>query len=210
MGNYFITGTGTEVGKTVVVSDLCSHLVQEKRSVFALKPLVSGWCDDDNDVVRILKALSLPITQSNIELISFARLKLPLAPNLAAEKEGVMIEFDDVVDFCSTSLQNKCEFCFVEGAGGVMSPLTNNTTYKDLIEVLNIPVILVTTIYLGVISHVLTALEALRDSRIECVVMNTYNIQDGLNPIEIKREIERFTDVRVVIYGAEAILSKLL
>ncbi|MBQ4875348.1 MAG: dethiobiotin synthase [Rickettsiaceae bacterium H1] len=203
-------GSGTDIGKTYVLTSICKELVRKKKKVMALKPIISGWMNNhNNDVVRILYSLSLPITQKNIDLISFKRLNPPLAPNMAAKKEGIRINFDDIVNFCARHV-NKYNYLFIEGAGGVMCPITDSTTYTDLIKKLEIPVIFIAPIYLGTISHILTALEALRNCRIKAVILNPYNSKDNLDENELKECIQNFTKAPVIIYNQEKVLVEIL
>ncbi len=199
MANYFITGSGTDVGKTHILTAICQYIKKKGESVMALKPLVSGWTDEDNDVVRILHSLLLPATKANIELISLKRLKLALAPNMAANKEGIDLRFHDIIDFCNQYI-NKYNYLFIEGVGGVMSPLTNDATCKDLIEALNISVFFVAGVYLGSISHVLTGLESLRKCKVEAIILNEYSNEDDIDVKDLKECMQNFTNIPVLQY----------
>lgn len=167
MPAYFITGTGTGIGKTFVTTALCQQLKEQKKHVFAIKPIITGWTNDPetNDTLLIADCLSLTPSRKQVKAISPWQFKEPLAANLAAKKEGRQIVFEDVIDFCQASmlkhLQSGDHYILIEGAGGIMSPITDDKTYLDLMKALNIPVILVCGSYLGSISHTLTAVETL-------------------------------------------------
>lgn len=175
MTHYFITATGTGIGKTFFTCHLIQQWRKEGKRVTAVKPVISEFDfarPETSDTGLIAQALGLPLTASTIESISPWRFAAPLSPDMAARQEKRRVDFDDVVNFCRRGREANCHV--IEGAGGVMSPLTETHTNLDLMQALNIPVILVTGSYLGTISHTLTALEAL-DSRsvtVQSIVMN--------------------------------------
>lgn len=200
MANYFITGSGTDIGKTYILTAMCKYLVSKRKTVIALKPLISGWDDKANDIVRILHSLSLPVTEDSINLISLHRFHAPIAPNMAAAQEGIKLEFDDIYKFCIRD-KNKYDYLFIEGAGGVMSPLTDHDTYRDLITRLKMPVIFIASIYLGAISHVLSALETLKESVVVAIIINDHRVQDHLSIREVIKCLQCFTDIPVIPYS---------
>ncbi len=159
---FFITSSGTGTGKTLVTAALAHQLRAAGKRVSALKPVVSGYADDDadNDTARILRSLGQAVTQGAVEAISPWRFTAPLAPNVAARRENREISFADLAEFCS--MPRTSEFMLIEGAGGVMAPLTDQHTMLDWASVLACPVILVVGTYLGAISHALTAASVLR------------------------------------------------
>lgn len=167
MPAYFVTGTGTGIGKTFVTTALCQQLKEQRKHVFAIKPVITGWTDNiaTNDTLLILESLSLTPTKENIKAVSPWQFTAPLAANLAAKKEGRAIIYEDVLNFCQASLhrhiRNTDDYLLIEGAGGIMSPLTDDKTFLDLMIDLNVPVILVCGSYLGSISHTLTAVKVL-------------------------------------------------
>jgi dethiobiotin synthetase len=160
----FITGTGTDVGKTFVAASLIGHLRQMGRSVDAIKPVVSGFDPDQpaaSDPGILLQALGFPATLQNIECISPWRFRAAISPDLAARREGRHIDVDEVVTFCKSAIEHRREILLVEGVGGIMVPLDEQRTILDVMMALQLPLILVVGSYLGTISHTLTALDAL-------------------------------------------------
>ena len=101
-----------------------------------------------------------------------------------------VIKYDDVLDFCQPD--KKCEFQFIEGAGGLMSPITQDQTNLDLIQDLNIPVILISGNYLGAISHLQTAIECLNyyNIPIEKIILNE-SIFPAIGLTELKEMINQ-------------------
>jgi dethiobiotin synthetase len=160
----FITGTGTDVGKTYVAASLIRHLRRMGRTVDALKPVVSGFdpaLPATSDPGILLKALGLSITPPDIERIAPWRFRAALSPDLAAQQEGKTIDVDAVIAFCRTAIDQRRDILLIEGAGGIMVPLDAHRTVLDLMMALQLPLILVAGSYLGTISHTLTALDAL-------------------------------------------------
>src|SRR5262249_41466189 len=162
----FITGVGTGVGKTLVTTILCHQLRDLGRSVSALKPVVSGFVDDDpqSDPALILRSLGISPTKATIASVSPWRFAAPIAPHLAARREGRSVTLEEVARFCSEPASSPASTRLIEGAGGVMSPICEDATCIDLIARLAVPVVLVTGTYLGALSHTLTALTALKGS----------------------------------------------
>lgn len=166
MPALFITGTGTGVGKTFVACALIRALRERGRVVDAFKPVVSGfdpadWADSDPG--QLLRALGRTPDAAALEAMSPWRYAAPLSPDMAAAREGRMIDFDAVAALCRRRLAEAGErVLLIEGVGGVMSPVSRAATNLDLIIALDIPVVMIAGRYLGTISHTLTAIAALR------------------------------------------------
>ncbi|MFY9770165.1 MAG: dethiobiotin synthase [Xanthobacteraceae bacterium] len=164
MTAIFITGTGTEVGKTFVAASLIRHLRQMGRSVEAIKPVVSGFDPDQaagSDPGILLQALGYPATPPNIERISPWCFRAAMSPDAAARQEDRRIDVAEVVAFCQSAIKQRQEILLIEGVGGIMVPLDEQRTILDVMMALQLPLILVAGSYLGTISHTLTALDAL-------------------------------------------------
>jgi dethiobiotin synthetase len=164
MSAVFITATGTDIGKTFVTAGLIRHIRGSGGLVEAVKPVVSGFDPDawqESDPAVLLAALGRPAALAEVERISPWRFKAPLSPDMASRREGRMIVFRDVVEFCRKAMADHRGTCLIEGVGGIMVPLDDRRTVLDLMSVLRIPVILVTGSYVGTISHTLTALEVM-------------------------------------------------
>ncbi|KQT45332.1 ATP-dependent dethiobiotin synthetase BioD [Methylobacterium sp. Leaf456] len=166
----FIAGAGTEIGKTYVTAALVRHLRAEGRGVRALKPLASGVppLDDptfpESDTGRLLAAQGFASTPDAVAACSPWRFAAPLAPDLAAAREGRSLALDDLVGWCRARVREADgdETVLIEGVGGLMSPVTEAATGLDWLKALNLPALLVSGSYLGAISHALTAIETLR------------------------------------------------
>jgi len=201
---YFITAIGTDIGKTYFTTNLCQTLLNNNQKANIIKPVISGFeSDNDNDTLLILESLGLEKNINNINKVSPFRLKFPLSPNIAAKREGVKFEFNKIIDFCLENIaraRKKDEFLFIEGAGGVMTPITNNKTFLDLMKELSIPVILVINNYLGSISHSLTAIKSLEQYNIdlEYIILNFRSDNSSAKPSEILESLNNFTNHQII------------
>lgn len=156
-----VTGTGTEIGKTVVASGLARALADRGIRVRALKPVESGVDELDRheeDGVRLARA-----ARQDEPSEARVRLGAPLAPPEAARREGIELEIDAWCRWID-DVSAGDDVTVVEGAGGVLSPLTWEDTACDLARRLDAPALLVAPDRLGVLTHTLTALEALESA----------------------------------------------
>jgi dethiobiotin synthetase len=177
MSVVFITGSGTDIGKTFVTAGLIRHIRGSGGAIAAVKPIVSGFDPDawqESDPAVLLAALGRATTMAEVERISPWRFKAPLSPHIASRREGCTIEFRDVVEFCRKTAAAERGLLLIEGIGGIMVPLDDRRTVLDLMSVLRVPIILVAGSYVGTISHTLTALEVMarRNLDIAAVVIS--------------------------------------
>lgn len=162
---YFVTSTGTGVGKTYVATALIRQARARHMSVAATKPVISGFDKREieaSDTGAILAALGEAPTPEAVDRISPWRFVAPLAPSMAARAEGKVMDCDVLFAHGRAALQAKADLVLIEGVGGVMAPLDERRTVLDWIVALKAPVLLVVGDYLGTISHTLTAVEVLR------------------------------------------------
>jgi dethiobiotin synthetase len=156
----FITGTGTDVGKTFVAAGLIRYFRGLGQPVAALKPLVSGFdpaAPSGSDPAILLDALGREVKPEEFQRIAPWRFRAPLSPDMAARAEKRAIDFDEVVDFCRAAIAGSDGVLLIEGIGGIMVPLDGRHTVLDLMSLLNVPLIVVAGSYLGTLSHVLSA-----------------------------------------------------
>ena len=192
---YLILGIGTDVGKTFFVESLCKNI----SNSHAIKPVASGAldCDLNSDPAKILSALGLEVSQKNLDQICPWRFKDPVSPHFAGD-----VDYEQLKQFCLDNINKAKEqkrHLFIEAAGGVMSPITNEKTFLDLACDLEIATLLVSESYLGAISHTLTAIEILKKNNIflEKVILNEKNS----SPSEIEKiakTISAFSQSQVV------------
>jgi len=161
----FVTATGTDIGKTYITAALIRHLRAAGRTVEALKPVVSGFDPEkaaESDPGVLLATLGRPVTMDEIAKISPWRYRAPLSPDMAARAEGTAVDFTELAQFSLRAILTRRDVLFIEGAGGVMTPIDDAHTGLDWMLALRLPLILVAGSYLGAISHALTALDTLR------------------------------------------------
>jgi len=160
----FITATGPDVGRTLVVASLIRHFRQSGRAVDAIKPIVSGYDPAQaaaSETGMLVSALGLPFTPESIDRISPWRFRAALSPDLAARQEGRSIDVDGVVAYCQSAIDRRRDILLIDGIGGIMAPLDETRTILDVMMAVRLPLILVTGSYPGTISHTLTALDSL-------------------------------------------------
>jgi dethiobiotin synthetase len=167
MAAYFVTSTGTGIGKTLTTALLLRQLAAAGRPARAIKPVLSGFDPQsaaESDAGILLAAMGKRATQDSIAAISPWRFAAPLSVDMAAAREGRSVDFNALIAWCRA--QERGDQLLIEGAGGVMAPIDDSHVMRDWIAALDIPALLVTGSYLGTISHTLTALVALREKRI--------------------------------------------
>lgn len=165
MRRYFITGTGTDIGKTWLAAALCRPWTAAGVAVEALKPVMSGYDPgnpQESDAGALLAALGRPVTEQELARIAPWRFGAALSPDMAAAREGRAIDFGQLVAFCRQP-RGDLDVLLIEGVGGCMVPLDDMRTVRDWIKALDMPAVLVGGSYLGSLSHTLTALASLRE-----------------------------------------------
>ena len=160
---FFITGTDTGVGKTLVSCALLHHLRGRYARVVGMKPVAAGTSafpegPDNEDAVALRAASTLAVSRA---LDNPYCLPLPLSPHLAARAAGQAISIDVLADRYQ-QLAALADAVVVEGAGGFHVPLNDTQTGADLAERLALPVVLVVGLRLGCLNHALLTAEAVR------------------------------------------------
>lgn len=177
--SYFITGTDTDVGKTIVSAWLMLH----SPKALYWKPIQAGQCDRDiNRVQNLTKLPQARFVPSLYDLVE------PLSPHESARRENIEIEWDKL------QIPTSHSPLIVEGAGGLLVPLNRHYFLVDLIKKLQIPVILVARSGLGTINHTLMSLEIIRNRNIPIagVILN-----GSLSPHN-KQAIEEYGQVKIL------------
>jgi dethiobiotin synthetase len=186
----FVTGSGTDIGKTYVTAGLIRALRHAGRPVAALKPVASGFDpaqSAESDAAVLLEALAGRYT---IEQISPWRFRAPLSPDMAAAREGRRIDFDALLAFCRN--WPDAGTLLVEGVGGVMVPLDEEHTVLDWIAALGWPVLVVVGTYLGAISHALTTVEVIRRRGLAPLALVVNESEGGVDANETISTLSRF------------------
>lgn len=156
----FITGTDTGIGKTVVACGLAAGWRESGYRVGVMKPAESGCVEKGGelfpeDAVKLKQASACDLP---LDTICPYRFREPLAPSVAAEREGRRIDIDFLIETYN-QINSAHDITLVEGAGGLMVPLLPSYTYADFARVLKLPTLVVAPNRLGVINHLVLTLE---------------------------------------------------
>ncbi|AEI14284.1 Dethiobiotin synthetase [Flexistipes sinusarabici DSM 4947] len=159
-GGFFITGTGTDVGKTYV-----SAILLKYTEGLYFKPIQTGR----GDIAAVKEMTKLGENHFSNKFYHF---KEPVSPNIAAEMENRAIEIDKI----NLPHSRNHRFLIVEGAGGVYTPLSNKHFMLDLIQKLSLPVVIVAEDVLGTLNHTLLTYKTLveKGCEIAFIVLNKY------------------------------------
>jgi dethiobiotin synthetase len=179
----FVTGTDTGVGKTLVSAALIRRLVQIGCSVGVMKPVETGVQPDspaDSDAGRLMAAAE---TEDTLDLVCPYRLHAPLAPLAAARAEERSIDVTEILRRFER-LVDRYSCVIVEGAGGLLVPMGQDWSVRDLIVRLGIPVVLVGRAGLGGINHALLALESLERAKIAVMALLLNETRPTLSSVE--------------------------
>ncbi|MDR5907334.1 dethiobiotin synthase [Franzmannia qiaohouensis] len=164
MSAYFITGTDTDAGKTLIASGLLALARRHGLTTQGLKPVASG-CDVTADGLRNRDALDLqagchpPLGYHEVNPYAFAP---AIAPHLAAQRDAVSLTLAGLAQRLAPRLAEGRDLTLVEGAGGWRVPLNADEDLAGLAQLLNLPAILVVGVRLGAINHARLSLEAIR------------------------------------------------
>lgn len=157
--SYFVTGTDTGVGKTLISCALLHAFAAQGLRVVGMKPVAAG-CDDDghNDDAKKLRAASnILASYGQINPYCFPN---PVAPHIAARNSGVRIDLSRILT-SFRELASQADMVIVEGVGGFRVPLNEQQDSADLAQQMELPVILVVGMRLGCINHALLTAEAI-------------------------------------------------
>lgn len=160
---YFITGTDTGVGKTLVAAALLSAANDCGLRTLGLKPVAAGCTLSpqglrNSDAEELLRVASEKLSYQQVNPVALER---AIAPHLAASEAGLRLDAGRIVGMCRGAMMCPHDFCVVEGAGGWRVPLNSRETMASVAQALSLPVILVVGIRLGCINHALLSVEAI-------------------------------------------------
>ncbi len=161
MKSYFITGTDTGVGKTLITCALLHAMQTRGLKAVAMKPIAAGTeavhgMNEDVEAFMRLSGRRFPLRDINPYCFAEA-----IAPHIAAQHEGANVDLD-VIRAAYTRLQAASEVVLVEGAGGFLVPLSATRSMAELPVALGLDVVLVVGMRLGCLNHALLTAEALR------------------------------------------------
>ena len=195
---FFVTGTDTEVGQTLVSGALILKLREQGISAIGFKPVVAGTyqsakgetLNEDLETLRIASDLS----PRELSLCSYV-LNQPAAPHLVAMRQGLKLEMKVMIQALH-DIQNHADYVVVEGAGGLIIPLNAEEDLSSFAKKIDLPIILVVGMKLGCINHALLTYEAIkaRNLKIAGWVANTLSeemplLQENLQALQTRMKV---------------------
>jgi dethiobiotin synthetase len=200
---FFITGTGTDVGKTIIVAGMASICINYGLRTAVMKPIQTGAAEDPGDLRKINNLVS-GLEQLSEKLLSPYVFQLPSSPHLAAKTEKTTIEPELIKKSITEIYSQRPDVLLIEGAGGVLVPITENYTTLDLLRELQIPVIITALAGLGTINHTLMTVNSLKQAEVPIagIIINKMPINPGIVEKDNVRIIEKFakTPILGIIY----------
>lgn len=196
----FISGSGTEVGKTFIACQLIK-LLKPKRTVRVRKPIESA-CDNINGELLAKDAMLLSEACGNNEPLSVVcpfRFEACVSAEKASEDDGVNLTLSDLKNACAPPTDD--DFMLIEGAGGWYSPIAQQALNSDLAALLKLPVVLVVKDELGAVNQALLCIDALKKQNLQiaAIVLN----QIIPNNLANAKAIRNYTDVHIVVFSMD-------
>jgi dethiobiotin synthetase len=200
MRGVFVTGTDTEVGKTVLAAAITATAAGGGMTVAAFKPVVTGldepvtgWPRDHELLAQVANAGQAP------EDVSPFRYGPAVSPHLAQELAGEAVDAGRLVELAEAQAE-RADALVVEGVGGLLVPLTGDYLVRDFAGELSLPVVIAARPGLGTISHSLLTIEAARAValRIQAVVLTPWPADPSRMARSNMETIERFGEVPVI------------
>jgi dethiobiotin synthase len=205
VNNYFITATGTDVGKTIVTAGFLRYLRNSGVNAISMKPAQTGaeridgnWIAPDLEVHW--KAAGLSFTPEEQKVMAPYLYKPACSPHLAGRMANRYPDITHILD-CAGKLNDQYECVLVEGAGGIYAPITETETMLDLMKALGYPVFLVAHRGLGTINHTLLSIDAIRGAGLELmgVILNeTEDVEPDYIKLDNPSAIESFGNTRIL------------
>ncbi len=201
-GGFFITGTDTGVGKTLVGVALVRYLRLRGYQVCPLKPAETGCIERDGTLIPPDGQMLLEASEAEVsirDVVPF-RYREPVAPMVAAEHEGRPFSVTRFLTHYE-HLKERFEYIVMEGAGGVMVPLSGDLLTIDLIDMVGLPVVVVASNKLGVLNHTLLTVEVLKRRGIlicGVILNNPLREQNDLSRKSNRQSLERLLPVPVL------------
>lgn len=160
---FFVTGTDTGVGKTVISCALLEAARAKGLSTVAIKPIAAG-CEEtpeglrNEDALALMQHMSVPLSYQEVNPVALPE---PLSPHIAAARAGRRINIQQLAGLCRGTLMRRADFCLVEGAGGWRVPVSERELFSALPKALGMPVVLVVGLRLGCLNHAVLTAEAI-------------------------------------------------
>ncbi len=175
-----ISGIDTDIGKTVATGLMAKALQEQGHSVITQKMVQTGCTGIAEDIQQHRAIMGIDLLAEDVSGLTCPYVfSKPCSPHLAAELEKTEID-PDVISSATAQLNERFDHVLLEGAGGLLAPLTREMTFLDYVQKQDYPLIIVTSPKLGSINHTLSALELAkwRGITVKGIVYNCYEIDD--------------------------------
>lgn len=193
----FVTGTDTDVGKTVIVACLAASFKKTGKRVAVYKPVHCGDLLEGNiksPDLALVKELSDIQDQDLVNDFSFS---LAASPHLAAEHDETKVDIQTIKDRIK-SLQDSYDLVIIEGTGGLIVPLTRTYTILDLIKELSVPVVIVSRAGLGTINHTSLTINVLKSKNVPILGVILNYFKGGVIEDDNKKIISELNNVPII------------
>jgi len=194
--SYFVTGTDTDVGKTVIAVGLLDAARRAGLRSIGLKPVAAGRDGERDgvpynaDALALLDAATVTLDYAAVNPVLLER---PMAPHLAAAIEGVRIDARELAQHCRRAAARPVDIVVVEGAGGWLVPLNERESMADLVTELGMPVVLVVGMRLGCLNHALLTAADIRARGLvlagwvaNCIEPDMAGLQDNIDTLRAR------------------------
>lgn len=196
MKGIFVTGTDTNVGKTWVGTKLVKELSNKDIDLIVRKPIESGW-PENIELTDTWKLAYAAQQIDHLESICAYRFKAAISPDRAARIEGITLTLNDLIK-AALKKAKETDFLYIEGAGGLYSPLCSDGLNVDLIKQLNLPVLLVVENKLGCINQALLNIEAIQNHKLKLKALVLNEVQTlEKNEMNNLSDLENLIDIPI-------------
>ncbi len=198
---FFITGTGTGVGKTMLASAVTAYLSLRGTTV-PMKPVQTGAIREHGalrapDLDFVLRSAGLNLSAAEYSLASPYRFTTPCSPHLAARLARRPIRLSRIME-CARKLAARYEYIVAEGAGGILVPLASDRFMLDVICRFSLPALIVAPATLGTLNHSLLTFRLLKQARLPVAGICLWANKWGLVEKNNMKTIEAITHTRVI------------
>ena len=199
MKSYFITGTDTDVGKTVISAGLVRALTDIGFDVGVMKPFAAGeqqaqgFASEDAEILAKAAKTSDPESLINPQFFP-----LPASPYTAAKNLNQSVDLPKILKSYAELTKNH-DFLIVEGMGGIMTPILKDYSVVDMIKEMNLEAIIVTRTKIGTVNHTLMTTKICQQKGIPIkgIIINNFD-KEGYPANELKRDLENLTGIQVL------------
>ncbi|MEN8275621.1 ATP-dependent dethiobiotin synthetase BioD [Acinetobacter seifertii] len=200
---YFVSGIDTEIGKTYATGFLAKLWTEQGKKVITQKLIQTGNAAISEDIEKHREIMGQGWFQEDHDKLTMPEIfSYPASPHLATRLDNREIDFQKIENATQT-LAERFEIVLLEGAGGLMVPLTTSLLTIDYVAQHQFPVILVTSGRLGSINHTLLSLEALKSRGLKLKAL-VYNLKDESKDPLISKDTSNYLKDYLAIYFPEA------